>query len=52
MTTYIGTKVITAKPMTRLEYNQYRGWLASQTDMLSNDWVAEWLQVPNKNMQR
>lgn len=26
MTTYIGTKVITAKPMNRLEYNQYRGW--------------------------
>lgn len=26
MNTYIGTKVILAKPMTRLEYNGYRGW--------------------------
>lgn len=26
MTPYIGTKVINAKPMTRLEYNKFRGW--------------------------
>lgn len=26
MKRYIGTKVINAKPMTRLEYNQFRGW--------------------------
>lgn len=26
MKTYIGTKVIDAKPMTRAEYNTYRGW--------------------------
>lgn len=26
MKTYIGTKIINAKPMTRLEYNQFRGW--------------------------
>lgn len=26
-TTYIGTKVIYAKPMTRGEYNEYRGWV-------------------------
>ena len=26
MKTYIGTKVIRAKPMTRLEYNRFRGW--------------------------
>lgn len=26
MKTYIGTKVINAKPMTRLAYNQFRGW--------------------------
>lgn len=26
MDTYIGVKVIFARPMTRLEYNQYRGW--------------------------
>lgn len=26
MNQYIGTKIINAKPMTRLEYNQFRGW--------------------------
>jgi hypothetical protein len=26
MKQYIGTKVINAKPMTRLEYNEFRGW--------------------------
>ena len=26
MTTYIGTKMITARPMTRGAYNDYRGW--------------------------
>lgn len=26
MKQYLGTKLINAKPMTRLEYNQFRGW--------------------------
>jgi hypothetical protein len=26
METYIGTKLIKAQPMTRLQYNKYRGW--------------------------
>lgn len=26
MKAFIGTKIINAKPMTRLEYNQFRGW--------------------------
>lgn len=26
MNQYIGTKIINAKPMNRLEYNQFRGW--------------------------
>lgn len=26
MNRYIGTKIISAKPMNRLEYNEYRGW--------------------------
>jgi len=32
MQQFIGTKVINAKPMTRLEYNQFRGW-----DLPSNE---------------
>lgn len=27
MNTYIGTKIVRAKPMTRAEYNQERGWM-------------------------
>ena len=27
MTTYVGTKVVRAKPMTRLEYNNFRNWV-------------------------
>lgn len=26
MNTYIGTKVVSARPMSRREYNEYRGW--------------------------
>ena len=26
MKTYLGVKMIQAKPMNRLEYNEYRGW--------------------------
>lgn len=26
MTLYVGTKIVSARPMTRAEYNQYRGW--------------------------
>lgn len=30
MKTYIGSKIINAKPMTRGEYNTYRGWKAPE----------------------
>lgn len=36
MQTYIGTKVVKARPMTRGEYNKYRGW-----EMPSNEDDAE-----------
>ena len=36
MQTYIGTKVVKARPMTRGEYNKYRGW-----EMPSNEDGAE-----------
>ena len=58
MKDYIGVKVVAAEPMSRGEYNAYRGlveygayiamktaqgnvvpWLASQTDMLAEDWI-------------
>ncbi len=37
MKTYIGTKIINARPMTRLEYNEYRGWPLPQ-DESGEDW--------------
>ncbi len=37
MKTYIGTKIINARPMTRLEYNEYRGWTLPQ-DENGEDW--------------
>ena len=40
MNRYIGVKQINAMPMTREEYNEFRGWLASQSDMLAEDWVV------------
>lgn len=30
--TYIGTKLIKATPMTRLEYNEYRGWTLPENE--------------------
>ena len=32
MKTYIGTKVIMAKPMTRLDYNKLRGWTLPENE--------------------
>lgn len=47
MERFIGTKRINAKQMNRLEYNNFMktatgticmGWLASQADILAEDW--------------
>jgi len=32
MPTYIGTKLVKATPMTRLDYNEYRGWQIPQDE--------------------
>lgn len=32
MKTYIGTKIINAAPMTRGEYNTYRGWAIPENE--------------------
>lgn len=33
MKTYIGTKIINATPMNRLDYNTYRGWILPVTEI-------------------
>lgn len=37
MKTYIGTKIIQAKPMTRGEYNNFRGWQIPQDENPNDD---------------
>lgn len=37
MRQYIGTKVINAKPMNRLEYNQFRGWVLPEDENGADD---------------
>lgn len=43
MQSYIGTKLINAKPMTRLEYNQFRGWaLPEDEDGADEGYLVEY----------
>jgi hypothetical protein len=44
MIRYIGTKVIFAKPMTRGEYNDYRGWtVPANEDPLDAGYLVEYM---------
>jgi len=44
MTHYIGTKIVTAAPMTRQEYNDYRGWqLPADEDGTDTGYLVEYL---------
>ncbi len=43
MQEFIGTKQVTARPMTRLEYNEYRGWqLPTDEDGNDNGYLVEY----------
>lgn len=35
--TYIGTKIVRAKPMTRKEYNDFRGWVVPENENPNDD---------------
>jgi len=37
MRQYVGTKIINAKPMTRLEYNEFRGWVVPDNENPSDE---------------
>jgi hypothetical protein len=44
MNQYIGTKIINAKPMNRLEYNQFRGWeLPADEDGTDDGFLVEYV---------
>lgn len=50
MKTYIGTKIIKAKPMNRLDYNNYRGWsLSSDENGEDEGYLVEYIDSPNSN---
>jgi hypothetical protein len=50
MVTYIGTKMIKARPMTRKQYNDYRGWkLPDDEDGSDMGYLVEYLDSPNSN---
>lgn len=50
MLKFIGTKEILAKPMTRLEYNKYRGWeLPNDENGADEGYLVEYIDSPNSN---
>lgn len=49
---YIGTKIINAEPMTRLAYNQFRGWnLPADEDGSDEGYLVEYLDGGKPNVQ-
>lgn len=52
MQQYYGTKNIAAKPMTRLEYNQFRGWdLPSDENGADEGYLVEYLDGGKPNVE-
>lgn len=50
MKRYIGTKVIKAKPMNRLEYNEFRGWtLPADEDGADEGYLVEYVDGGKPN---
>ena len=53
MKTYIGTKLINARPMTRAEYNAYRGWtLPADENGADEGFLVEYLDGGQANDMR
>lgn len=53
MQRYIGTKFINAKPMTRLEYNQFRGWnLPADENGEDEGYLVEYLDGGQANTEK
>ena len=50
MKQYIGTKIINAKPMTRQEYNDFRGWtLPSDENGADEGYIVEYVDGGKAN---
>ena len=51
MKTYIGTKIVRMKPMTRAEYNQFRGWpMPADEDGSDEGYLVEYLDGGKPNV--
>ncbi len=49
---YIGTKIVAAKPMSRLEYNDFRGWnLPSNENGADEGYLVEYLDGGKPNVE-
>lgn len=52
MTSYLGTKLIDAEPMTRLDYNNYRGWnLPDDEDGFDEGYLVEYKDGGKPNVE-
>jgi len=52
MLAYIGTKLINAKPMNRLDYNTFRGWdLPSDEDGTDEGYLVEYVNSTTSNTE-
>jgi hypothetical protein len=49
MHTYLGTKLVKAEPMTRLEYNEYRGWAPPHGEDDEEGYLVEYLDGGKAN---
>ena len=53
MKTYIGTKVINAQQMNRLDYNKFRGWeLPVDEDGTDEGYLVEYTNGPVRNTKQ
>lgn len=53
MNKYLGTKEVLAKPMTRIEYNQYRGWQLPENENGSDEgFLIEYVDGGQSNDSR
>lgn len=50
MQKYVGSKIVAAEPMTRLEYNQYRGWeLPADENGTDDGYLVEYMDGGKSN---
>lgn len=52
MQLFVGTKIVKARPMTRGEYNDYRGWNLPENENGEDEgYLVEYTDADNSNVQ-